>query len=114
MEIPFHCTALVRLPGYEIEEQELSAGSYEFCYRPARDFRCPYHEGTTLERLAKDEQALEILEKYVPAIAGMARSGDPEMGAKSFLDISKMPWLPFAPEALWKAEEEISRLRPGH
>lgn len=114
VEIPFHCTALVRLPGYEIEEQELSAGSYDFCYRPARDFCCPYHEGTTLERLAKDEQALEILEKYVPAIAGMARSGDPEMGAKSFLDISKMPWLPFTPEALWKAEEEISRLRPGH
>lgn len=111
IEIPFHCEAVVRLPGYEKGEQTLPSGSYDFCYHPAVDYSRPYHKGTTLNRLAKDERALEILDRYVPAIAGMARSGDPEMGAKSFQDISKMPWLPFAPDALWNAEEEISRLQ---
>lgn len=111
VEIPFDCTAAVRLPGYEKEELLLTAGSYEFAYQPKCDFRKPYHKGTTLGRLAQDEQAMGILGKYAPAIAGMAMSGDPEMGAKALGDIQEMPWMPFEPEAFAKAIAEICEMR---
>ncbi len=110
VEIPFNCTAVVRLPEYETEEMELTAGSYDFCYQPKNSFRKPYHRGTTLGRLAQDGQAVEILGKYAPAIAGITMSGDPEMGAKSMNDILHMPWLPFEPEAFAKAIKEICEL----
>ena len=54
---------------------------------------------------------MEVLGRYAPAIAGMAASGDPEMGANTLEDISKMGYLPFEPEQLKKAIEEISELK---
>lgn len=110
IEIPFNCTAVVRLPEYETAEMELEAGSYDFSYQPKHSFRKPYHGGTTLARLKQDRQAMDILGKYAPAIAGITMSGDPEMGAKSLDDIQKMPWMPFEPAAFAKAIEEICQL----
>lgn len=110
VEIPFGCSALVRLPQYEEPELELTAGSYDFAYMPKKSFRMPYHAGTTLARLAQDERALGILGKYTPALAGMAMSGDPEMGAKSLKDLRNMTWMPFEPEKLEQAVREIGQL----
>lgn len=110
IEIPFNCTAVVRLPEYETAEMELEAGSYDFSYQPKHSFRKPYHGGTTLARLKQDGQAMDILGKYAPAIAGITMSGDPEMGAKSLNDIQQMPWMPFEPTAFGKAIEEICQL----
>ena len=70
----------------------------------------PYHAGTTLARLAQDQQAVGILGKYTPALAGMAVSGDLEMGAKSLKDLLGMVWLPFDPAQLAIAIEEIEQL----
>lgn len=110
VEIPFGCTASLRLPGYETPEMTLDAGSYDFAYLPKKSFRQPYHAGTSLARLAQDERAVGILGQYAPALAGMARSGDPEMGAKSLEDLMKMTWMPFEPEKLAQAIEEIGQL----
>lgn len=111
VEIPFSCEAEVVLPGNTKERQILGAGSYDFVYEPENDFRKPYHKGTTLARIAQDEKALEVLGKYVPAIAGIAASGDPEMGAASLEEIAHMGYLPFEPKQLEKAIEEISELQ---
>ena len=110
IEIPFNCEAQVELPGYEKAQMELDAGSYDFEYKPAKDFRKAYGRNTTLARLAKDEQAMGILGKYTPALAGIAASGDPEMGSNSLEDLTHMGFLPFDPSALETAIEEISEL----
>lgn len=110
IEIPFNCTAVVKLPEYENGEMELEAGSYDFVYQPKKSYRKPYHPGTTLSRIRQDGQAMGILGKYAPAIAGITMSGDPEMGAKSMEDIAHMPWLPFEPTAFSRAIREICEI----
>lgn len=110
VEVPFNCEAVVELPGYEKEQMTLSAGSYDFSYEPKEDLRKPYGRNTTLTRIAKDEQAMGILGKYTPALAGIAASGDPEMGANSLEDLSHIGFLPFDPAALETAIGEISNI----
>ena len=110
VEVPFNCEAVVELPGYEKEQMTLSAGSYDFSYEPKEDLRKPYGRNTTLARIAKDGQAMGILGKYTPALAGIAASGDPEMGANSLEDLSHIGFLPFDPAALETAIGEISNI----
>ncbi|MDO5517516.1 MAG: family 78 glycoside hydrolase catalytic domain, partial [Clostridium sp.] len=108
IEIPFDCTAEVILPGYKEEKLCLEAGSYDYSYMPEVNFRKPYDKNTTLARIAKDEKAMGVLGKYAPAIAGIAASGDAELGADSLEDISHKGFLPFDPEKLASAIDEIS------
>ncbi|MCD8023223.1 MAG: hypothetical protein LUF30_09735, partial [Lachnospiraceae bacterium] len=49
----------------------LVAGAYDFLYQPANDLRKPYSRQTTLGRLSQDPNAIGILGKYAPAIAGI-------------------------------------------
>lgn len=103
IEIPFHCKARVTLPGDSAGERLLSAGAYDFDYFPAHDYRMPYGRHTTLRRLAQDGQAIGLLAQYAPAIAGIAMSGNPELGADSLEDISHKGFLPFDPAKLAEA-----------
>jgi alpha-L-rhamnosidase len=110
VEVPFNCEASVELPGYEKESMLLTTGSYDFSYFPSKDFRKPYSAKTSLARIAKDENAMAILGRYTPAIAGIAASGDPEMGSNSLEDLLHMGYLPFDPEQLRKAIGEIENI----
>ena len=110
IEIPFNCEAEVKLPGYEKEVMTLAAGNYDFIYQPEKDLRKPYGRHTTLARIAKNGQAMGILGKYTPALAGIAASGDPEMGSNSLEELSHIGFLPFDPAALETAIGEISDL----
>lgn len=110
IEIPFNCEAEVELPGDPDGKQVLGAGTYDFCYRPEEDLRKPYSRETTLGRLSQDPNAMGILGKYTPMLAGIAASGDPEMGANSLEVLSHMGFLPFDPAQLETAIGEISEL----
>ena len=110
IQIPFNCKALVELPEYGEKELTLPSGSYDYTYQPIRDFRKPYHAGTTLKRLSADSKAMEILEKYVPAYAGIAASGDLEMGANSLIELSFNDFIPCDREQLRIAMKEIEEL----
>lgn len=113
VEVPFDCEAVVELPGYPEKSMTLAAGTYDYCYMPETDYRKPYGKDTTLNRIAADGKAMEILAKYAPAIAGIAASGDPEMGANTLEDISHKGFMPFEPEKLRQAIEELSELIAG-
>lgn len=63
-----------------------------------------------MARLAEDSRCLRILGKYAPAIAGIAGSGDIEMGAVSIGEIFKRTYLPFEPQQLDIAINEIFEL----
>lgn len=110
IEIPFGASAVVKLPGYEKEQMELPAGTYTYAYAPKQDLRRPYSRRTTLHRLAQDPKALGVLRQYAPAIAGIAASGDPEMGANTLEDLLHMPFLPFEPEKLEAGIAQLSEL----
>ena len=102
--------AEVELPEYPDGKMILPAGSYDFSYRPLRDFLKPYGRHTTLGRLSGDPKAIEILEKYTPVLAGIALSGDPEMAVNSLEEISHIGFLPFDPEQLETAIKEIGEV----
>lgn len=111
IEIPFGCEAEVVLPSYEREKMVLAAGAYEFLYQPQVDLRKGYSENTTLRRLSQDEKAMAILKKYVPVLAGIAASKDPEMGENTLAEIRKITYLPFNPQQLEMAIKEICELK---
>lgn len=110
VEIPFNCEAETELPHYAEGKMILPAGKYEFIYTPTTDFRKPYHQETLLKRLAQDEKAMEILGKYVPAYAGIAMSGDPEMGANTLIEMSFNDFIPCDREKLAMAMQEIENI----
>ena len=100
----------MKLPGYEKVSMILSAGEYDFCYKPKVDFRKPYGRHSNLLRIRKDVRAIDILKKYTPALAGIAMSGNPEICANSLEDISQITFLPYDTDALEKAIKEISEI----
>lgn len=110
IEVPFNCEAEVTLPGDPAGTQTLAAGAYDFLYQPEQDLRKPYTRQTTLGRLAQDPNAIAVLGKYTPALAGIAMSGDPEMAANTLEDLSHMGYLPFDPQQLELAIGELEEL----
>lgn len=110
VEIPFNCEAEVELPASARGKMVLAAGSYEFRYLPERDFRKPYHPGTTLRRLAQDERAMGVLWNYVPAYAQIAMSQDLEMGANTLIEMSFNDFIPCDREKLEQAMQEIQNI----
>lgn len=110
IEVPFNCEAEAELPGYPEGKMILAAGSYDFTYQPIQDLRKAYSRETTLGRLAQDQNALGILGKYTPVLAGIAASGDPEMAVNSLEAVSHIGYLPFDPAQLEVAIKEISEL----
>ena len=110
IKIPFGCEAEVKLPGYEKVSMILSAGEYDFCYKPKVDFRKPYGRHSNLLRIRKDVRAIDTLKKYTPALAGIAMSGNPEICANSLEDISHITFLPYDADSLENAIREISEI----
>ncbi|XCP85570.1 family 78 glycoside hydrolase catalytic domain [Roseburia hominis] len=70
IEVPFGCTALVGFPFYPGEATgELTAGVYEFEYKPTEDLRCRYTKKTLFKEMVQDEKAMEIIERVSPMLA---------------------------------------------
>jgi alpha-L-rhamnosidase len=106
--VPFGAEAEVILPeDPEKRRLTLAAGEYTWQYQPKRDYRKPYGWQTKLSRAADDSGVLEILRQHVPALYGMALSGDIETGSCTFEDLSHMGFLPIDPEELKKAVAEL-------
>lgn len=110
IEIPFGCEAEVVLPRSGKAAETLPAGSYDFHYQPEADYRKPFDGHTPLVTLVANQEALDILFKLVPAIGGVAKSGDPEHAYGGLTDLRGMGFLPFDPEKLEQAIGEISNL----
>lgn len=110
VEIPFHRTAVVCLPGYKEKEMELDAGHYEFSYYPEVDYRKPYGENTFLGDLSKDEEALEILKRHIPQAFGMALSDDRENLTLRMFELRYMFFMGIVPEMVDGALQELKEL----
>ncbi len=110
IEIPFGCKAEVTLPRSGKATEFLTAGKFDFCYTPVKDFRKPYDENTPIAILGENEQAAGILFGLVPPIGGMAKGKDAEFGYNGLKDFRFLSFLPFEPEKLEEAIKMISDL----
>lgn len=79
VQVPFGCTAELRLPSSGGEPVLLAAGEYEFCYQPERDYRLRYTAESCLYQLNRDPEALEIIEKECPGLRGILNSNHEEL-----------------------------------
>lgn len=67
IDIPFGCSAVIKLPGSHREDIEVNAGHYMFVYMPEVDYRRKYNRYSTLREVMKDEEAARYLYEVMPA-----------------------------------------------
>jgi len=110
--IPFGCTAMVGFPFYPGEATgELTAGSYEFEYKPTEDLRCRYTNKTLFGEMMKDEKAMEIIDRISPMLLGFLMSGDEEFKHESLNTLKGMEFLGFSPDIINQLTEELTNIK---
>lgn len=115
IRVPFGCAALVTLPYSGKEPFEAGPGAYEYHYTPDRDLLAAYDWDSRLGQLAGDEEAAAILADTLPQLAGALRSGDREMCAMTFRELSGQFFMGLDPGNVGAAVEQLRKIgrRPG-
>lgn len=111
IEIPFGAEADVTLPRSAEKTMHLTAGSYRFAYTPLQDYRKPYDESTTLSQIVKNENALGIVAKHAPALAGMAKGGDPEFVYIPLTALKHIGFIPVDAASIDVIIKELKKLK---
>lgn len=105
LEIPFGCSAVVRLPQYEQKEFELTAGKYDYNYQPAADYRQKYNSTTTLNQIFADPEAAAIIRQIIPASSYLEGSGGASIG-----DLIQLSMLGITEEMVRQLIDELKQL----
>lgn len=108
IEVPFGCTAEVRLP--EQEPVEVGAGSYDYVVRTERDYRCIYTGDTQFEQMLDDDRAVAVLDECLPGITDYARGGE-ENATSTLEDLRAASYMHVPGEAIDAAEAKLGELR---
>lgn len=67
IDVPFGCSAVIRLPGIARKDIEVQTGHYSYAYMPEVDYRRKYTCDSTLGEVRKDEEAAKYLYEVIPA-----------------------------------------------
>lgn len=110
VEVPFNCTAVLKLPDTAEKEKNLESGRYQFTYKPERDYRKKYTMDSRLEEMRDDTQAMKILQEKLPQAAEMAESDDVENLNTSLRELQYMFFLGFNPEMVQNTAKELLKL----
>ena len=87
----------------------MEAGEQVYRYKPLQDVRQVFTWDSKVSRALSVQKAMEILQRLVPPVAGMAH--DPEMAANTFRDLAEMWYLPIDREKLKEAVAELEKIR---
>lgn len=87
VEIPFNAGAQLYLPGDDGGAIELEAGSYEYRYKPQKDYCHRYREESRLEQMKADTQVLKIARKKCKNLYEMLLHGDKEILSRSLKEL---------------------------
>ena len=108
IRIPFGCSAQVRLPHYDGEEIGLlTAGSYEFTYKPTVEVRAKYTVKTMFKDMLCDEQAVAVIKQHTPMLMWFLGSGDEDFLCETPETLMNMGFMGFREESVKKLQEEI-------
>lgn len=111
LEIPFGCTAIVKLPFYpEKPIGELAAGVYQFIYQPTENLRCKYTKKTLFKDMMQDDHALRVIERVSPLLQYFLSSGDEDFLHESLTTLQKMSYMGFSQESIDGLTEELMNL----
>lgn len=110
VEVPFGCSAAVGLPFYEGEVEEVSAGTYEYNYKPTTDLRSLYTRKTLFKDMMQNPKALEIMERISPLLQHFIVSGDEEFLNESLMTLAGMSFLGFSEEMVENLALELTKI----
>lgn len=110
IEVPFGAKAFVTLPENEKGEFMLTAGTYDYEYEPVHDYRKLLSEGTTLHDLKNYPEAMEVLQKHLPSLFGIAMADDPEFSFVPLPVLKNFGFLGIEPAAFEEAVKELAAL----
>lgn len=111
IEIPFGCTAEIRLPHYGGKEiGERTAGCYEFTYQPATEVRAKYTVKTMFKDMLADEQAVAAIRQHTPMLMWFLGSGDEDFLHETPETLMNMGFMGFREEDVKKLQEAITKI----
>ena len=110
VEVPFGCSAVVGLPFYEGEVEEVLAGIYEYDYKPTTDLRLLYTRKTLFKDMIQNPKALEIIERISPLLQHFIESRDEEFLNESLATLEGMSFLGFSEEMVEDLALELTKL----
>ena len=108
LEIPFNCSAVVKLPFYPGDEiGELFSGRYEFTYTPTEDVRSRYTKKTLFKEMVCDPKAMEIIERVSPLLMWFLGSGNQDYLHESLTTLQNMFYMGFSKEMIDELTREL-------
>jgi len=111
IEIPFNCSAEVRLPHYAGEQiGTLQAGSYEFTYVPTTEVRAKYTVKTMFKDMLADEQAVAVIRQHTPRLMFFLGSGDEDFLCETPETLMNMGFMGFREKDVKELQEAITKL----
>ena len=110
VEVPFGCTAVIGLPFYEGEVEEVEAGAYNYEYRPTTDLRSLYTKKTLFKDMMQNPKAMEIIDSVSPLLQHFLSSGDEEFLHESLTTLEGMFFLGFSKEMIDNLAAELTKL----
>lgn len=110
VEVPFGCSAVIGLPFYEGNVEEVTAGSYDYEYRPTTDLRSLYTRKTLFKDMMQNPKAMEIIDRVSPLLQHFLSSGDEEFLHESLTTLEGMFFLGFSKEMIDNLTAELTKL----
>lgn len=110
VEVPFGCSAVIGLPFYGGNVEEVTAGTYEYEYKPTTDLRSLYTKKTLFKDMMQNPKALEIIDRISPLLQHFLGSGDEEFLNESLATLAGMEFLGFSPEIVENLALELTKL----
>lgn len=111
IEIPFGCTAEVKLPCYDGEAiGTLTAGCYEYTYMPSVEVRAKYTVKTMFKDMLADEQAIAAIRQHTPMLMFFLDMGDEDFLHETPETLMNMGFMGFREEDVKKLQEAITKI----
>lgn len=110
IEVPFNCTAVIGLPFYDGEVEEVSAGVHIYDYQPTEDLRHRYTRKTLFKDMMKDEKAMAIIERVSPMLMHFLSTGNEDYFFESLDTIKRLTFMGFRPEEIDQLSRELTGL----
>jgi alpha-L-rhamnosidase len=108
-EIPFGCSAIIKLPDSGRDSISVDPGKYDFTYKPTKKYLYPYDGDVRLELLVENKDALKIISQYLPQQIQIIEQGNIEELSKTLNDFKKHAEMLQQPVETF--QEAISELR---